>query len=209
MPMCKLTVPVRVASLVLIGAVVSGCRPDTMGPGPELTAAFAKPAVQAPKAATFTFASADVSSDGRGSYAEGVCGVVARVFYLAPTYLDANLQLNAPSAKDKNCSAGRRTIRVAYPGGGEEQGSGLNVNDLGTVTSTITSELRPMNLPIVNGTRCKRLGFGNLLGGDMVNVIRVNSTTWNVSFNGTAICESVKGANQPISLSMNFNVALN
>lgn len=69
-----------------------------------------------------------------------------------------------------------------------------------------------MNIAIASTTsRCKRVGFGNAIGGSQVLVTRVNATTWNVSSQagGSAACEQQNGVIVSIAgFTVNFDVAL-
>lgn len=204
---------IRVATLLVLGLTSTACHSDRVSTEPDLSPAFAKPATQTAVPSTFTFLAGNLTNDGAGTYAEGVCGVVARVFYLAPNYLDGNLQLNNPRAKDRNCAV--RKLSVTYPDNGQVQSNSgsMNVGSMGTVTSTTGPGLRSMNVAIAGNTaRCTRLGFGNAIGGSQVVVTRVNATTWNVTsqLGGSAACEKPDGSIEMIAnFTVNFDVALN
>jgi hypothetical protein len=203
--------PRRFLALVLLGAVTAGCSSEVTSTAPEIAAAFAKPPAQSSTPATFTLPASgqSLTSDGMGNYVNGICGVVARVFYLAPDYLDGNLQLGNPRAKDRNCSL--RKLTITYPNGAMETNSAsMNVGDMGTVAS---AELRSMNIAITGSpVRCARLGFGYAIGGSQVLVTRVSATLWNVASQpgGSAACEKPDGSIELIAgFTLNFNVALN
>ena len=179
---------------------------------------FAKPAVQSPVSASFNIPSAGyslASSDG-DTYADGVCGVLARVFYLAPDYLDGNLQLDNPRAKDRSCGTSPRNLTITYPDNGlvQTNSGGMNIGLMGTVTVSSGPQERSMNIGIAgSGARCTRLGFGNLLGGTKVVVTRVSATQWNVASQmggSTAACLTPSGQTELIpNFQLNITVSLN
>lgn len=202
----------RTLVAVLSLTTIWGCQPDPAGLAPDVTAVFAKPVSQVARAATFALPSTGYSltSDGLGSYADGVCGVLARVFQLGADYQDGNMQLDNPRAKDRSCV--QRKLTITYPDNTVTQSNtgNINIRLMGTVAGG--PEPRSMNIAIAgSGVRCAQLGFGNNAGGQQVTVTRTSSTSWNVSASGVeAACVSPSGSTSVIpNFSINFNVTLN
>jgi hypothetical protein len=199
--------PARITSVLILGAALAGCAPENMTTEPDLTAAFAKqPSSPSPKPAVFNFPSDgySVTNDGNAVYNDGECNVTARTFVDTDGTEDANMQTGAPGGK--KC---RRVVRVTHLDGAVDQVTGMNVNDVGTI-SVGSSVPRSMNFTIPDPTKCNRIGFGNLVGGDMVTVTRgadvAGKRTWNVSFDGNGACVTPQGPTILVAVTMNFNV---
>ncbi len=208
---------------ILVAIALAGCSPADAVTAPDVIMVAAKPATQGPVSARFDFvdvAGTGLSSDGvgGGQYRDTVCGVTARVFFLDPTYLDGNLQLDNSRALDRKCvsfgiAAYPRKLSVRYPDGVTQTNTGgVNVANMGTVASG-SPELRSMGVRIAGtAARCSSLSFGGNAGGSQVLVTRVSATSWSVASQtgGTAVCVSPSGATSTIQdLAVAFTVTLN
>lgn len=198
---------VSTVSLIMLATSLWGCAPDATSPQPELTASFSKPVSSTSNPANFTFPASGyvVTSDGGGVYSNGVCNVTAKVFIDTDLTEDANLQTSG----GKNCT---RRVLITYSDvvGVVDQVTGLNVNDVGTVTTTGD---RTMNFTIASPKRCSRVGFGNVVNpsGALVHVTRGadvgGKRGWNVSFNGLGTCVTLSGALADVPMTLNFDVS--
>lgn len=177
------------------------------GVGAELFLVVQK--FQSASSATYNIPATGYSftSWGNADYADGVCGVLARVFYLAPNYLDGNMQLDNPRSKDRSCGTSPRKRITTYPATSSrpqvaDTATGdMNIKLMGTVTLDSGTVQRPMNIAIAgSGTYCTRLAFGNdfgtPLGATKTNVTRLNATQWRVESlpgGSTAACVRPNG----------------
>jgi hypothetical protein len=198
-------VAIRVASIVLLAVIAWGCAEEAVAPEPDLEVSFARPVASSSKPAEFIFPSAgySVTNDGSALYSNGDCNVTAKTFIDDDGTEDANMQMSPPGKKAK-CS---RAILVSHASGEIDHVTGMNVNDVGTVTGV---SLRSMNFTISSPTKCSRIGFGNLVGGELVTVTRGadvgTKRTWNVSFDGLGACVTPQGATVSVALTVNFDV---
>lgn len=192
-------------------------RDGKKGVGAELFQVQGKPVHQTAWTATFNIpaAGASLTSVENADYADGVCGVLAKVYQLLDDYQDGNLQLNNPRAKDRSCGSTPRMFTVTYPDNGMVQSytGNMNINLMGTVTEASGPGARQMNIAITGSdARCTRLGFGNALGGTRVMVTRVSATQWQVASQpgGSAACLLPNGQTEFIAdLTVNLTVTLN
>lgn len=210
---------------IVLGSVSNACSSIDGVTAPATPRIEARAVAQTAVAATFTFAAgagagSAISSDGAGAnYTDAVCGVEARVFYAAPSYVDGNMQLDNRKAADRTCTAlpggtYPRKLTITYPDNGLTQANtgGVNVDDMGSVISG-TPGLRSMGVRIAGtGARCASLGFGNAAGGSPVRVTRLSPSSWSVvsQAGGSAVCTSSKGVKTTIAnFAVEFTVTLN
>ena len=143
-------------------------------------------------------------SSGYSVYANGACGVVAKIFATtaASNSGDATITLDPPKGRT-GCG---RTITLRYPDGGTESvRTFANLRQLQSTTSRIeigqtvlrTFAINPGVLAN-NPSRCGRLVYGPngsvAVGSDSVQVTRLDARTWQVETRpglGTAWCESL------------------
>jgi hypothetical protein len=172
--------------------------------------------------ATWTIPAPDgvlgLSSDGQGAYANGVCGVSAKLF--ATTAGSNSGDATIQTAKGKNCT---RRFTLRYPDGATE--SVLSFNNLLQLQNTTysipvgsTAKRRLILNPgaiASNPSRCGRLLFGPNglvgVGSDSVNVTRTSASSWQVQSAGSnlAYCEA-NGAlyAMPVSFTVTSSVPL-
>jgi hypothetical protein len=141
-------------------------------------------------------AALDVRSDGQfvsgehSVYANGVCGVSGKIFATeaASNSGDATLQTNNPTNKDRKCTTYPRKLTVVF-GTGDEQTSAvfMNLRHIQNTTYSIPIGTTDRHILNLNEDRCGGLRWtthsadGTYLGGDSVNVTRVDESTWLVA----------------------------
>jgi len=139
------------------------------------------------------------ASDGQGAYADGVCGVSAKIF--ATTSGSNSGDATIQTAKAKNCT---RRFTLRYPDNTTE--SVLSFNNLLQLQNTTNSipigstvhRRLILNPGAVsnNPSRCGRLLFGPNgavgVGSDSVNVTRTSASSWLVesAASNLAYCEA-------------------
>ena len=148
-------------------------------------------------AASFLFpvddAALDVRSDhqylsGPSSvYANGVCGVNSKIFATegASNSGDAIMHTDNPKFSDRKCALYPRKLTVVF-GPGDESVSTvfINVRHIQNTTFSIPVGTTDRHILNLNEGRCDGLrwttvdGGGTFLGGDSVNVTRVDASTW-------------------------------
>jgi hypothetical protein len=129
------------------------------------------------------------TAEGLSTYADGVCGVAAKIFATtaASNSGDATIGMDAPK---KGC--GRR-VTLVYPDGNSETIRTFgNLQQLQNTTTLIPIGTRELRTLIINPSaysnnpsRCGRLLFGtgslgSGVGSDQVWVERVDARTWHV-----------------------------
>ena len=141
--------------------------------------------------ATFTFdAGLSVQHDGNPEYANGVCGVTAKIFATtaASNSGDATMQTNNPRAKDRSCQV--RTLTIDYGDGSAPQTSTvfINVHEIANTNFQIAIGQTVTRALNINEARCGGLAWRSTLadgtdtdGADPVNVTRVDESTWLVA----------------------------
>lgn len=188
------------AALVLAAA----CSESPTAPANvNVPTASAKPGGPTDPTATWTVPVPDgilgFASDGQGSYADGVCGVSAKIF--ATTAGSNSGDATIQTAKAKNCT---RRFTLHYPDTTTE--SVLSFNNLLQLQNTtysipIGSTVKRrliLNPGAVsnNPSRCGRLLFGPNgsvgVGSDSVNVTRTSASSWLVesAASNLAYCEA-------------------
>lgn len=136
----------------------------------------------------------DVASDGQVSdgtnsaYANGVCGVSAKIFATeaASNSGDATLQMNNPKSKDRSCIAYPRKVTVKYADGVQTTGAVfMNVRHIQNTTYRMPVGVAELHgLAMTYETRCGGLRWmsqgadGTALGADEVFVMRLDASTW-------------------------------
>lgn len=139
--------------------------------------------------ATFTFdAGLGVQHDGNPEYANGVCGVTAKIFATeaASNSGDATMQTNNPRAKDRNCT--QRTLTIVYDANDSETGPVfMNVREIHNTNVQIPVDGFAYRMLRVNvGSRCDGLEWA------AVKVTRVAANEWLVESEGDhqALCRA-------------------
>jgi hypothetical protein len=127
------------------------------------------------------------TSGGNSVYANGVCGVSSKIFatLAASNSGDATMQTNNPTNKDRKCAAYPRKLTVVF-GPGDQQTSAVFINARHIQNTTYSLPVGETDHHIlnINEARCDGLrwtthGAGSeYLGGDSVNVTRVDASTW-------------------------------
>jgi len=135
-------------------------------------------------------------SDGTSSvYANGVCGVTARIFLGGSG--DMVLLAGSPSDADRNCPAYPRKHKVLYPDGTSDlvAGGTMAVTQLQSATFSIpigSSALRGFHVS-TGSARCEGVHWGARAGGDKVIITRTSADTWHVTTqaypNDQAVCK--------------------
>jgi hypothetical protein len=182
-----------VAVLAACGDAVSA--PTGRSLQPTGTASLAKPGPTDPTA-TFAFPLADASlalrgdhlySDGSSSvYANGVCGVGAKIFATAAASNSGDATMQTNSSPDHRCRDYPRTLTVVFSDSTEVSVVFMNLREIENTSYAIPiGSTVPRGLH-VNETRCNglvwqgTLGDGTVTGADSVLVTRVNATTWSI-----------------------------
>ena len=139
--------------------------------------------------ATFTFdPGLGIQHDGNPEYANGVCGVTAKIFATeaASNSGDATMQTNNPRAKDRHCI--QRTLTVSYGDGSDETGPVfMNVREIHNTSTQIPEGQSALRMLRINvGSRCDGLEWA------AVRVTRVAADTWLVESEGDhqALCRA-------------------
>jgi hypothetical protein len=151
--------------------------------------------------ATYRFPLADASlniksdgafSDGTYSvFANGVCGVEAKIFATADLSNsgDATLGTNGPRSKDRSCPAYPRRFTVVFPDGiTETTASFSNLREIENTTYTIpvgSTVKRAFHMGVATSARCEGLVWsairtGTPIPGDSVLVTRTAVDSWHV-----------------------------
>jgi hypothetical protein len=196
----------RSLGIIALLAGLAGCADQSGSPtAPENAGVMqAKPVGPTDPTATWTLPAPDgvlgFASDGLGAYADGACGVSAKIFATtaASNSGDATIQV----AKVKNCT---RRFTLRYPDGGTETIPSFNnllrlQNTSYSIPIGTTVKRRLIVSPGAltnNPSRCGRLLFGPNgtvgPGSDSLNVTRVDASTWQVESAGSnnlATCEN-------------------
>lgn len=124
-----------------------------------------------------------------GRYQDGRCGVTATVFFSGSNDFISHTTSN--SAGDRKCapygsSAVPRRLHIDYGNGVEVVPGGVNVLNIGTVTSG--SAYRQVGIPLTGSARCTRLQFSATDPAEQVLVTKVTGG-WSVAGTGrTARC---------------------
>lgn len=146
-----------------------------------------------PLTATSGFVSdGELASNGYSVYANGVCGVTGKLFATtaASNSGDATLQTDNPVAKQRSCPSYPRKFTVRYASGTVDTRPGfMNLREIQNTTYNIPigyTHLRILALTLAgSGTGCNALRWalvvqGVSTGADLVNVTRVDASTWSV-----------------------------
>jgi hypothetical protein len=135
---------------------------------------------------------------GSSVYADGVCGVTARIFATTAgsNSGDARLQTDVPSAGGRKCAAYPRRLTLDYGNGTDVGTLVVNVRALHNTVDSIPVGQSALRLLVVNNTaRCGAVKFGD--GGDSVIVSRVTSSEWRIQSrpypNDKAYCTTENG----------------
>jgi hypothetical protein len=153
-------------------------------------------------AATYSFPLADASlnvrsdhayGDGTYSvYANGACGLQAKIFATAELSNsgDATLNTGSPRSKDRTCVVYPRSFTIVYPDGfTETTGSFSNTQLIENTTSSIpvgATVKRALRFGLASSARCESLIWaatalgGVTVPGDSVLVTRTAPDTWHV-----------------------------
>jgi hypothetical protein len=170
-------------------------------------------------------AALDVKSDrqftsgGNSVYGDGVCGVGSKIFATeaASNSGDATMQTNNPTRKDRKCAAYPRKLTVVF-GPGDQQTSAvfINTRHIQNTTYSLPIGFTDRHILNINEARCDGLRWtrngagGEFLGGDSVNVTRVDASTWLVESqpypNNKAYCNNT---GQLHHLNVRFTVVAN
>lgn len=124
-----------------------------------------------------------------GRYQDGKCGVTANVLLAGSNDLISHT--NSNTAGDRKCvpygaSAVPRRLHINYGDGVELLPGGVNVLNIGSVTSG--SAYRQVGIPLIGSARCARLQFSAIDPAEQVLVTKV-SGGWTVAGTGrTARC---------------------
>jgi hypothetical protein len=123
-------------------------------------------------------------------YADGVCGVKSLIFATLENSNsgDAVMQTNNPARKDRQCAVFPRTLTVQF-GPGDQQTSTISMNTRHIQNTTYSLPIGSTDHHIlaITESRCGGLRWttnaasGEYLGGDSVNVTRVDASTWLVA----------------------------
>jgi hypothetical protein len=205
------------ATLLLVAAC--GENAPTSPSSIDVTAASAK---ASDPTATWTVPAPDgvlgLASDGQGAYANGTCGVTAKIF--ATTAGSNSGDATIQTAKTKSCT---RRFTLRYPDATTE--SVLSFNNLLQLQNTTysipigsTVKRRLILNPGAianNPSRCGRLLFGPNgavgVGSDSVNVTRTSASSWQVQSAGSnlALCEATGALYaMPVSFTVTSSVPL-
>ena len=120
-------------------------------------------------------------------YAEGVCGVHAKIFATtgASNSGDAIMHTSNNMFRDRKCPDYPRNVTIEYgPGDVESSEVFMNVRQIANTTYQIPIGTTVRRALAVQAGRCESLRFntqpagGMYLGADSVNVTRVDASTW-------------------------------
>lgn len=136
-------------------------------------------------------ATLDVRSDhlyvsGTSSiYGAGVCGVHSKVFATENSTGDAIVDTDNPRYADKKCPAYPRRITVVFgPGEVSTSGRFINVRHIQNTTYQMPIGATVRTVLSLREDRCEAVRWvaemtdGTFVGGDSVNVTRVDASTW-------------------------------
>lgn len=121
-------------------------------------------------------------------YAEGVCGVKAKIF-ATEAYSnsgDLTMQTSNPSSKDRRCAAYPRTLTIVYaPGDQQSSTIFMNLREIANTTYQIPIGTTVRRALSMQEGRCDRLAWRGTLadgtdtnGADSVNVTRLTAKSW-------------------------------
>ena len=188
----------------------------------EMSLAKAPPGPTDPSA-TFKIPTNDLTLGLRGDglypsgdtsvYAHGVCGVNSKIFATtqASNSGDAIMHTNNPKFSDRRCQAYPRTVTIEFgPGDIETAPAFINVREIAHTTFRMAiGSTVPRILHVNAGGRCDGLVWGDQFGGDLVNVTRVDASTWLVesqSLNNQAYC---RAEDRLYSIAVRFTIVSN
>ena len=145
-----------------------------------------------------------LSSDGRGSYVAGQCGVSGQVYYGASD--DAVLSINSG---DKKCA---RTVGLMYPSGFRQVGMFANLTQAAAIPAGASMRRRLILNPgqFNRNDECGRIIFGNGgvndvgAGSDSVMVER-SGNTWTIT--GEALRGWCEKRNVLVTSDVNFVIS--
>ncbi|MBA3919014.1 MAG: hypothetical protein C0516_10565 [Gemmatimonas sp.] len=176
----------RAAAAPLRALLLGACaEPLTLAPDVQ-DAQFARGAPKpapTPYSWTISATSSGFSSDGKGSYIAGTCGVSGQVYFGESD--DAVLSIDANA---KKCA---RTAGIVYPSGFRQVGMFVNLTQAAAITDGASAKRRLILNPgqYNRNDACGRIIFGgggvnNVgAGSDSVNVARVGNS-WTITGTG-------------------------
>ena len=187
----------------------------------EMSLAKAPPGPTDPSA-TFKIPTNDLTLGLRGDglypsgdasvYAHGVCGVNSKIFATtqASNSGDAIMHTNNPRFSARKCSAYPRTVTIDFGDATETAPAFINVREIAhtnfrmAIGSTV-----PRTLHVNAGGRCDGLVWGGQSGGDLVNVTRVDESTWLVESDPLENQAYCSAENRLYNIAVRFTIVSN